>query len=122
MSKWYLSRWLDSPYRRKGALPDWQSSSLHIVRCRHFAEPTDVDERDGGADAAKLVAGSSFSCFIEAGWGMIPTGINEDNTLQYTATECALNTYGVATKTFGLQGTPCKVSRSVILPGVTQQA
>jgi hypothetical protein len=76
-----------------------------------LSEATDIDERDGGNNTDKLVAGSSFSCWIPAGWGMVPTGvINDDNTLQYAATVCANNTYGVANKTYGLQSTPCKVS------------
>jgi hypothetical protein len=75
-----------------------------------LSEATDVDESLGGNDTSRLVAGSSFSCWIPAGWGMVPTGvILPDNTLQFAATVCATNTYGVANKTYGLQGTPCKV-------------
>ncbi|WIA36543.1 hypothetical protein OEZ86_007835 [Tetradesmus obliquus] len=68
---------------------------------------TDIDELGGGNDTSKLVAGSSFSCYIEAGWGMVPAGV-VNNTLQYTAVECSNNTYGVANITYGLQSTPCK--------------
>ncbi|WIA16345.1 hypothetical protein OEZ85_013043 [Tetradesmus obliquus] len=68
---------------------------------------TDIDELGGGNDTSKLVAGSSFSCYIEAGWGMVPAGV-VNNTLQYSAVECSNNTYGVANKTYGLQSTPCK--------------
>ncbi|KAF6257767.1 hypothetical protein COO60DRAFT_1460997 [Scenedesmus sp. NREL 46B-D3] len=70
---------------------------------------TDVDESLGGNDTTKLVAGSSYSCYIEGGWGMAPTGvILPDNTLQFSAVQCANNTYGVANTTYGLQSTPCK--------------
>jgi hypothetical protein len=79
-----------------------------------LSEATDIDERDGGNDTTKLVAGSSFSCWIPAGWSMFASGVNEDLTLQYSARVCTNNTYGVANKTYGLQATPCKVSRGVI--------
>lgn len=71
---------------------------------------TDVDEALGGTDTAALVAGSSFSCYIETGWGMMPTGVvKADYTMEFAATVCDKNTYGVANTTFGLQATPCKV-------------
>lgn len=73
-----------------------------------LSAPTDIDELGGGNDTSKLVAGSSFSCYIEAGWGMVPAGVAADQTLQYTAVECSNNTYGVANRTYGLQSTPCK--------------
>jgi hypothetical protein len=70
----------------------------------------DVDESLGGSNASRLVAGSSFSCYIPAGWGMMPTGVlKPDNTMEFAAAECEINTYGVANTTFGLQATPCKV-------------
>lgn len=73
-----------------------------------LSDLTDIDELGGGNDTSKLVAGSSFSCYIEAGWGMVPAGVAADQTLQYSAMECSNNTYGVANKTYGLQSTPCK--------------
>ncbi|WIA12137.1 hypothetical protein OEZ85_012210 [Tetradesmus obliquus] len=70
---------------------------------------TDVDEALGGTDTTALVAGSSVSCYIETGWGMIPTGVvKADYTMEFAATVCDKNTYGVADTTFGLQATPCK--------------
>jgi hypothetical protein len=74
---------------------------------------TDIDESLGGNITTNLVAGSSFSCYINAGWGMVPTGsVRPDNTMEFTAVLCDSNTYGVANITYGLQSTPCKVRSS----------
>jgi hypothetical protein len=81
---------------------------------------TDIDEKEGGNDTSKLVAGSSYSCYIQAGWGMVPTGVVlADNTMQFAATLCANNTYGVANTTYGLQSTPCKVGIFLLVTELT---
>jgi hypothetical protein len=77
---------------------------------------TDVDESLGGNDTTALLAGSLSACYIPGGWGMMPTGVvKPDNTMEFAASECAVNTYGVADVTFGLQATPCKVRHLVLL-------
>jgi hypothetical protein len=78
---------------------------------------TDVDESLGGNDTSALVAGTAYSCYIPAGWGMVPTGVAKaDNTMEFMAALCDFNTYGVANTTYGLQATPCKVRPCVFLP------
>jgi len=60
------------------------------------------DESPNAAAGAK-VRGSALDCFIEAGWGMVYNRASNS----YRAAICAVNTYGVSTKEYGLKSTPC---------------
>ena len=66
------------------------------------SEPNTPDEYPGAAAGAK-VCGSALDCYMEAGWGMVYNRASNS----YRAAECAANTYGVATREFGLKSTPC---------------
>ncbi|KAF8065592.1 hypothetical protein HT031_003193 [Scenedesmus sp. PABB004] len=70
---------------------------------------TDIDERGAGNDTTQLVAASPFSCYIAAGWGVVPSGrIMSDQSMEFIGSPCPNNTYGVATTTNGLASSPCK--------------
>jgi hypothetical protein len=67
--------------------------------------PSDANTPDEHptADAGDKIRGSASDCYILAGWGMVYNrGSNS-----YRATICAKNTYGLATKEYGLKSIPC---------------
>jgi hypothetical protein len=112
---YYSAGWLSfSDVRVQAAGPG--TSACTACRQGIRSAYTDVDAAFGGNNKSALVAGSSFSCYIPGGWGMMPTGVvKTDNTLEFSASECAVDTYGVADVTFGLQATPCKVRHLVLV-------
>lgn len=89
-----------------------------------LSTPRDIDESRGGNDSTALVPASSFSCYMEAGWGMSVTGMVDSatNLMQFNAVLCANNSYGVSERTYGLVSAPCKpCQRNLVTvgPGAT---
>lgn len=89
-----------------------------------LSTPRDIDETNGGNSSSRLVAASSFSCYIEAGWGITPTGQVDAaiKLMTFNAVQCATNSYGVQERTYGLLSAPCKPCQRnlvTVAPGAT---